>query len=101
MRKARNILSDPQEIAKAIFFGEGMSFPSSQKTLGRYVDSDSNAEKLVIILLFKINLFNSFNCCLFVFFMINSALVEKSKDYNSENCNEFEYESHNSKTEHI
>lgn len=101
MRKARNILSAPQEIAKAIFFGEGMSFPSSQKTSGRCVDSDSNAEKLVIILLFEIKLFNSFNCCLFVFFMINSELVEESKNYNSENCNEFEYESHNSKTEHI
>lgn len=101
MRKARNILSDPQEIAKAIFFGEGMSFPSSQKTSGRYVDSDSNAEKLAIILLFKIKLFNSFNCCLSVSFMINSAFIEESKDYNSENCNKFEYESHNSKTEHI
>jgi hypothetical protein len=79
MRKARNILSDPQEIAKAIFFGEGMSFPSSQKILGRRVGRVFIAEKLVVISLFEIKLFNCFNRGFFIFFVIKSSFAEESK----------------------
>ena len=79
IRKARNILSDPQEIAKAIFFCDGMYFSSSQKILGRRVGRVFIAEKLVVISLFEIKLFNCFNRGFFIFFVIKSSFAEESK----------------------